>query len=206
MIGKLTGLVDSVAIGTAIIDVGGVGYLLSCSGRTLGRLPAPGASVSLVVETHMREDRLQLFGFVDSAERDWFRLLLSVQGVGAKVALGILSALGTDGIAQAISAGDRAAVSQADGVGPKLAGRIVAELADKAGALGAATVPGAAADNDAAGPDAASAGAVDAVSALVNLGYRRSDAFGAVSRAARDLGPEAAVAMLIRAGLKELGT
>lgn len=198
MIAKLTGLLDSAGEDFAIVDVAGVGYLVFCSARTLRGLPAAGGQVSLQVETHVREDHIHLYGFSDSAERDWFRLLLTVQGVGAKVALGILSALGPDEIAGAVLAQDRGALTQAPGVGPKLAARLLTELKDKAGELAVVTpVDFKVASHD-GGP------MQDAVSALVNLGYRQTEAFGAVSQAARQLGGDAAVESLIKAGLKEL--
>jgi holliday junction DNA helicase RuvA len=199
MIAKLTGLVDSVARDHAIIDVNGVGYLVRCSSRTLGALPPSGSAASLSIETLVREDAIDLYGFGTTRERDWFRLLTTVQGVGAKVALSILSTLSADELSQAIMAQDKVMVSRADGVGPKLANRIVSELKDKVGGFApaavATSVPGIA--NDAL---------ADAVSALVNLGYRRAEAVGAVDKAARKLGPKARVEALIPAGIKELGT
>lgn len=197
MIAKLTGLVDSVARDHAIIDVGGVGYFVRCSTRTLGALPPAGSAASLSVETLVREDAIDLYGFASARERDWFRLLTTVQGVGAKVALSILSTLSADELSQAILAQDKAMVSRADGVGPKLANRIVSELKDKVGGFAptaaAVSVPGLPAD-----------ALADAVSALVNLGYRRIEAVGAIEKAARKLGPKARVEALIPAGLKEL--
>ncbi|MCR9220898.1 MAG: Holliday junction branch migration protein RuvA [Alphaproteobacteria bacterium] len=210
MIARLKGLVEAVEEDGAILDVGGVGYRVYCSTRTLSRLPPAGGAAALDIETHVREDHIHLYGFAERAERDWFRALTTVQGVGARVALAILSVLTPDQLAQAVAAQDKAAVARANGVGPKLAQRIVAELKDKAGgialgpaATGAATTPsdGAAA----AGGDAADAAAAeDAVSALVNLGYSRSDAFSAVARGARGLDGAKDAAALIRAGLKEL--
>jgi len=206
MIAKLTGTVDSVRDGFAIVDVNGVGYLVFCSSRTLGLLPARGQPVSLQIETHVREDHIHLYGFGSDAERDWFKTLTTVQGVGAKVALSILGTLAPLELAQAIAAGDRATVSRAEGVGPKLAQRIVTELKDKAGMVGlqagASAQPAAGATNG----GAIEGELADAVSALVNLGYRRVEAFTAVSNAARRLGGKAAVGDLIRAGLKDLGT
>ena len=202
MIGKLTGLLDSSGEDWAMVDVSGVGYVLFCSGRTLGRLPGAREAVSLLVETHVREDHIHLYGFIDRAERDWFRLLGTVQGVGARMALAILSALTPEELIQAIAAQDKAMLTRANGVGPKLAGRITAELTDKVGdlALGAAAVT-ALANGAAAG---IAGPGKDAVSALVNLGYGRSEAFGAVARSSRDLGEEAAVEALITSCLKEL--
>jgi Holliday junction DNA helicase RuvA len=195
MIAKLTGLLDSAGGDSAVVDVGGVGYLVFCSSRTLGKLPTKGGPVSLLVETHVREDHIHLYGFADVAEREWFRLLTTVQGVGARLGLAILSALSTDDLARAIASADKVSLSRASGVGPKLALRIAVELKDKVGAL-------------ALGPASAilpeSGTAADAVSALVNLGYRRAEAFDAVAAATRRLGGAAAVDALIRAGLQEL--
>lgn len=200
MIAKLAGLVDGVAEESCIIDVGGVGYLVFCSARTLRALPRPGEAVKLLVETHVREDHIHLYGFATEAEKRWFGLLQTVQGVGARLALAILSGLGPDDLVQAIGSGDKARLTAAPGVGPKLATRLATELKDKAGqvfaspsapaAAGGGPVPGAAAE--------------DAVSALVNLGYRRAEAFSAVLRVARELGEGATVQKLITAGLKEL--
>lgn len=209
MIGKLTGVLDSTGEDWAMIDVGGVGYVAFCSRRSLGDLPAPGQPASLHIETHVREDHIHLYGFIERAERDWFRLLSSVQGVGAKMALAILSVLPPDALVQAIAAQDKSALTRANGVGPKLGGRIVSELRDKVGGfeLGpAARRP--VAKGAAAKPDDGAVGmAEDAVSALVNLGYKRVEAFGAVTKAARALGKSgegASLEVLIRAGLKEL--
>lgn len=199
MIASLKGVLDSVAEESAIVDVRGVGYLVFCSGRTLSKLPQPGAAVRFVVETHVREDHIHLYGFAESGERDWFRLLTTVQGVGAKVGLAILSALGPEELVQALVAQDKAAVSRANGVGPKLAGRIVSELKDKVSGLAPAAF------EISAGPSAAAGGNLeDAVSALENLGFQRTDAFGAVARAGQKLGESAEVDALIRAGLQEL--
>ena len=202
MIGKLTGTLDSSGEDWAILDVGGVGYLLFCSARSLSRMSA-GAPMSVLVETHVREDHIHLYGFADSAERDWFRLLSTVQGVGAKMALAILSALSPEELIQAIAAQDKARLTAANGVGPKLAGRIVAELKDKAGRMvftPATAAPGAAAPvQGGLGP-----AAEDAISALVNLGYGRAEAFGAVGQALGELGAEASLEQLVKACLKEL--
>lgn len=203
MIAKLTGRVDSLGDDWAVIDVGGVGYLVFCSGRTLGRL-AEGGPASLVIETHVREDHIHLYGFMDAAERDWFRLLTQVQGVGARVGMAILSALSVDDILHAVAAGDRTALCRAPGVGAKLAGRIVSELKDKVGAiaLGAAARGPAAVVRTGAGD--AAGNTADAVSALVNLGYGASEALRAVSQAAGRLGGDVDLPALIRAGLSEL--
>ncbi|HZU89176.1 MAG TPA: Holliday junction branch migration protein RuvA [Stellaceae bacterium] len=207
MIAKLSGILDSVGPDGAVVDVGGVGYLVFCSTRTLGRLPAPGGPARLLVETHVREDHIHLYGFADAAERDWFRLLTTVQGVGARLALSLLSAVAPEQLTLAVLAQDKAVLARADGVGPRLAARIANELREKVGglALAAAAAPAAApgaADIAALGGNGAAA---DAVSALVNLGYRRAEAFGAVAAAARRLGDGAALDALIRAGLQELG-
>jgi Holliday junction DNA helicase RuvA len=211
MIGKLTGRLDSTGEDWAIVDVGGVGYLVFGSRRTLGRLPGRGEAVSLLIDTHVREDHIHLFAFVDQAERDWFRLLLTVQGVGTRHALAILSVLGPEELARSIAAQDKQALSRANGVGPKLASRIASELKEKAGAIvlgSGAELAGARpkSDNGEAVPVGVAGAAEDAVSALVNLGYRPAEAFGAVAGAQRDLGPEAKVEALIRAGLKELAS
>ena len=206
MIGKLTGLIDSTGEDWAIVDVSGVGYLAFCSARTLGRLQEVSGPVSLLIETHVREDHIHLYGFADQAERDWFRLLSTVQGVGAKMALAILSSLPPEHLTQAIAAQDKTALTRANGVGPKIAGRIAAELRDKVGsiALGPGAALGGATAGEAAPVGGLAGSGEDAVSALVNLGYRRVDAFGAVARASRSLGETAPLEELIRAGLKEL--
>jgi Holliday junction DNA helicase RuvA len=198
MIAMLAGLLDHVASDAVVVDVNGVGYLVYCSSRTLARVPGRGERVRLLVETHVREDHIHLYGFLDEAERGWFRLLTTVQGVGARLALAVQGVLAPDLLTTAILAQDRAALARAEGVGPKLAQRIVNELKDKVGniALGAG-VSGA--------PQAAGAVSADAVSAPVNLGYQRADAYGAVAAATRALGAEAALGELIRMGLKELG-
>jgi Holliday junction DNA helicase RuvA len=205
MIAKLSGIVDrSGADGSVIIDVSGVGYLVFCSARTLRLLPAAGEAAKLFIDTHVREDHIHLYGFIDEAERNAYRVLTTVQGVGAKLALAICAVLSPDALAAAILAQDKAALAQADGVGPKLAARIVNELRDKVGGLTSETltVPVAAVAANGGEPGAAS----DAISALVNLGYRRADASGAVSRAARKLGADAGIDALIRGGLKELAS
>jgi Holliday junction DNA helicase RuvA len=199
MIASLIGVLESVAGESAVVDVSGVGYLVFCSGRTLANLPQPGEAVRFVVETHVREDHIHLYGFAEPGERDWFRLLTTVQGVGAKVALAILSSLGPEELVQAVAAQDKVAVSRANGVGPKLAGRIVLELKDKVGNLVPGAPPQAVAGSASAGGDSE-----DAISALVNLGFQRTDAFGAVARASQKLGEDTGVDALIRAGLQEL--
>jgi Holliday junction DNA helicase RuvA len=209
VIGKLSGLVDEVDDDHLILDVGGVGYLVHASARTLGRLPGRGEAVALMIETVVREDAILLYGFHEQAERDWFRLLNTVQGVGARHALAILSVLPPDQLAQAVAAQDKQSVSRANGVGPKLAGRITAELKDKAGTIALGPAAGGAPAGSVAGDDgpAATAGgevSEDAVSALTNLGYKRTEAFTAVAAASRRLGPDAGLQSLITEGLKEL--
>ena len=200
MIGKLRGVVDSVGEDFVIVDVNGVGYVVSCSARTLQQLPGAGAPAALAIETQVREDSIRLFGFLHESEREWFRLLQTVQGVGAKVALAILSILTPHDLALAIAAQDKASVARASGVGPKLAARIVAELKDKAPAAealaparfgGAELAPG-------------SEPARDAISALCNLGYGRAQAASAVAASVKALGEGADASALIRRGLKEL--
>lgn len=198
MIAALSGAVLSCGADQAVIDVGGVGYLVFASRRTLERMPAKGEAVRVLVETHVREDHIHLYGFIEESERAWFRLLTTVQGVGARVALAILSVLSADEIARAIAAQDKATITRADGVGPKLAARITAELKDKVGDITFGVVTKGA---DQPGANASS----DAVSALVNLGYGRSEAFGAVTQAAATLGRTASIEALVKAGLRELG-
>jgi holliday junction DNA helicase RuvA len=208
MIAKLRGLLDSVGEGTAVLDVGGVGYLVFVSGRTARRMGEPGHEVTLLVETHVREDHIHLYGFAERSEREMFRLLLTVQGVGAKVALAVLSVLSADELMTAIAAQDRVPLTRADGVGPKLAKRVVNELKDKAMpfALAAAPAPGKAAKGAKADAAAVPDIAADAVSALVNLGYGRTEAYGAVATAQRRIGAEARLEQLITAGLRELAS
>ena len=202
MIAKLTGLLDSIGEEWAVIDVNGVGYLVFCSTRTLAQLPGRGEAVSFVIETHIREDHIHLYGFLEQAEREWFRLLTTVQGVGAKVGLGILSVLAPKDLSDAILAQDKGMITRAPGVGPKLATRLLTELKDKVGGLAEFAPPPAAV---AAEDGTAARGSFDdAVSALVNLGYQRGAAFVAVSGAMRSIGDDAPVEDLIRAGLKEL--
>ena len=199
MIGKLTGIVDSVVEDHAILDVGGVGYLVHCPASTLSRLTV-GATVALMIETKVSEDAIRLYGFMAAEEREWFRLLQSVQNVGARVALNVLSALSSRELQRALALSDKAAIGRAQGVGPKLALRIVTELKDKAPSM---MLRGAGDDAIAValaprGPEA------DAVGALVKLGYSQSQAAEAVARAARDLG-EAPADVLIRESLRAMG-
>lgn len=203
MIGKLKGVVDSYGEDHVILDVNGVGYLVHCSQKTRDGLPSPGGAASLLIETHVREDQIRLFGFAREAERDWFRLLQSVQGIGTKIALAILSTLSASDLAEAIALGDKAAVARAPGVGPRVATRIVTELKDKMGGLSAGAVE--LSDLGGAPARAAKGGpASDAVSALVNLGYAPAQAGAAVAAAARAAGQGATTETLIRLGLKEL--
>lgn len=200
MIGKLSGIIDSVHGAQVIMDVQGVGYVVTCSARTLRNLGAHGTAASLRIETQVREDAISLFGFCDAEEQDWFKLLTTVQGVGAKVALSILGTVSPEQLAGVIAAQDKTALTEADGVGPKLALRLVTELKDKVPAfLGRATAAQAAPTVTAL-PNSA---ATDAVSALINLGYRRAEAFGAVAAAHR-ANPSAKLDDLIRLGLAEL--
>jgi Holliday junction DNA helicase RuvA len=202
MIGKLKGIIDTYGPDWVIIDVGGVGYLVHCSARTLAALPAAGEAAAVAIETYVREDVIRLFGFASSQERDWFRLLLGVQGVGTKVALAVLGTLTPNELATAIAMQDKALIARAPGIGPKVAQRVVAELKDKAPALGAADPALAALQGslEAGVPSAAG----DAVSALLNLGYGQAQAGAAVSTALRKAGDEASAESLIRVALKEL--
>jgi Holliday junction DNA helicase RuvA len=199
MIAQLTGRIDALADGTCIVDVNGVGYLVHASSRTLAALPQPPTPAKLLVETHVREDAILLYGFADSAERDWFRLLTTVQGVGGKVALSVLSALSPRDLVGAIAAADKTSLTRAPGVGARLAARLVTELRDKVGAMPSPAGPGLSTSPAPAGgaPD-------DAVSALVNLGYRRPEAQTAVTRAADRLGETATLDALIREALREI--
>ncbi len=203
MIGKLTGVVDSYGDDFIILDVHGVGYVVQCSSRTLQNLPKAGEAAALHIETQVREDAIRLFGFSTDAERDWFRLLQSVQGVGAKVALAIQGILSPGDLASAIALQDKAAITRAPGVGPKLGARIVAELKDKAPAFGSIdpAVMRLAGEEEAKG---APKPVQDAISALVNLGYGRPQAAAAVAASVKALGETAEAPALIRRGLKEL--
>ncbi len=196
MIGRLTGRIEGIEADRCLVDVGGVGYVVMASTRTLGALE-PGGEHRLWIETLVREDAITLYGFLQAAEREWFRILTGVQGVGPKVALGILSALAPADLVAAIQAGDRTMLTRAPGVGQKLAIRMVTELRDKVGALPlpdslsvVASVP--------AGPDA------EALSALAHLGYRRSEAEAALAKVRARLGAEAVFADLVRESLREM--
>jgi holliday junction DNA helicase RuvA len=210
MIGKLTGIVDHKAQGMVLLDVNGVGYEIHCSDRTLAELPGVGERVALFTELLVREDLLQLFGFRTAYDRQWHRLLISVQGVGAKAAMAVLGTLGAEGVARAIALGDAAAVKAAPGVGPKLASRVVNELKDKAPgvmAMGGEVIE---AIGDApvmavpvTAPAASSSAQAEALSALRNLGYAPADAAQAVAQAAgEDAGADTPA--LIRAALRLL--
>lgn len=195
MIAKLCGLLDSFGADHAVIDVQGVGYLVAASTRTLSQLGAIGDEVVLHTEMLVSEDAVRLVGFATAAERDWFRLLTSVQGVGARVALGILSALTGDELHRAIAGGDNHMISRAQGVGPKLAQRIVHELKDKASGIVIGTAGGL--------PAPAGSHAQDAISALLNLGFRPAEASAAVGKAEAELGPQATLDALVRGALKK---
>lgn len=204
MIAKLKGLLDTSGEDFAIVDVNGVGYLVHASTRTLQQMPGVGEAVMLHIETVVREDAITLFGFIDILERDMFRLLTSVQGVGAKVGLAVLSTLAPNELQNAIAAQDKTAVSRTKGVGPKVASRIVLELKDKVTGL-VFKPQGVQMGAGGAEPAPVEGGAVaDAISALVNLGYRPTDAHSAVAKAAGDLGEDADVGALVPAALKEL--
>jgi Holliday junction DNA helicase RuvA len=203
MIGKLKGLIDGYGEDHVILDVGGVGYQVHCSARTLQTLPRPGEAAVLSIETYVREDQIKLFGFRDDVEREWFRLLQTVQGVGAKVALAVLSTLPPSELANAVALRDKVAVTRTPGVGPKVAERIVTELKDKAPAYAdvdpaVVRLSGQLEENRAPRP------VTDAVSALVNLGYGQPQAAAAIASASRSAGEHAETAQLIRLGLKEL--
>jgi Holliday junction DNA helicase RuvA len=194
MIARLRGLLTEFGADYAVLDVNGVGYLVSASSRTLSALGAIGDEVVLHTEMLVAEDFIRLVGFTSAAERDWFRLLTSVQGVGARVALAILSALTIDEVHRAVASGDHAMIARAQGVGPKLALRIANELRDKAGSIALG-----------AGGPAVPKGSLsqDAISALANLGFRPSDAAAAVAKAEAEVGPEAGFDLLVRTALKK---
>jgi Holliday junction DNA helicase RuvA len=196
MIALLTGRVESLESGACIIDVNGVGYLVQASTRTLAALPTPPTLARVLIETVVREDAILLYGFADAAERDWFRLLTTVQGVGAKVALAILSALAPRDLIGAIATADRAALTRISGVGPKLAIRLLTELREKAGAMPSGTPT--------ATISPAGGLASDALSALANLGYRRAEAAATVERVIARLGAGAQLDAVIRDSLREL--
>ena len=203
MIGKLTGTIDGMGEDFVILDVHGVGYLVHCSARTLQELPAVGEAVVLAIETYVREDQIRLFGFLADIEREWFRLLQTVQGVGAKMALSVLGTLNHNELASAIAMRDKAMIARAPGVGPKVAERICNELRDKTpefSAVDRALVRLIGAVEEKSAPRTVA----DAVSALVNLGYGPPQAAAAIAAAVREAGEGADTARLIRLGLKEL--
>ena len=203
MIGKLKGTIDEIGEDHVVLDVHGVGYVAHCSARTLGKLGSAGEAAVLFIETYVREDQFRLFGFLTALEREWFRLLQSVQGVGSKVALAVLSTLTPGELANAIALQDKTAVSRAPGVGPKVAVRIITELRNKAPAF-AGEASASIGLKQEIGEGVASAPVADAVSALTNLGYSRDQAANAVSAALKNGGEGADSARLIRLGLKEL--
>ena len=203
MIGKLKGVVDSMGEDWVILDVAGVGYEVTCSAQTLAVLPSAGQAATLIIETHVREDQIRLFGFGSEAERSWFRLLQGVQGVGAKVALAILGTLNTQDLANAVALQDKAQITRAPGVGPKVGQRIVSELKDRIPNPLSLVSPAQSASAMPAGANGNSA-AIDAVSALTNLGYNPSDASAAIAHAAAKAGEAAQAEDLIRLGLREL--
>ena len=204
MIAKLTGVIDTLGQGYLILDVNGVGYLVQASTRTLSRIGGKGDPASLLIETVIREDAFTLFGFADKAEQEWFKLLTSVQGVGAKAGLAILSVNTPEKIALAIAAQDKAAIQAADGVGPKLATRVITELKDKAANIDLGANPQSVSFSDIASDEPTPDTGIDndAISALVNLGYARSDAFTAVTKAKPQANDN--LQDLIRLALKEL--
>ena len=197
MIARLTGRVDALEDGRCIIDVNGVGYLVHASTRTLSALPVPPETARLLVETHVREEAILLYGFFDAAERDWFRLLTTVQGVGGRVALSVLSVLSPRDLTAAIAAGDRASLTRVPGVGARLAARLLTELRDKAGAIPVAASP-------AATPSAPPTMADDTISALLNLGYRRQEVHPVVTQVIERAGPSVTLDAVLRDSLREL--
>ncbi|MBC6416886.1 MAG: Holliday junction branch migration protein RuvA [Rhodospirillales bacterium] len=206
MIGKLSGRLDESGEGRVIVDVGGVGYLVFASNRTLAQLGARGEAVSLLIETHVRADHIHLYGFADAGEQAWFRLLQGVQGVGSRLALAILSTLSPAELTQAMAANDRTALTRAPGVGTKLAARLISELKDKAAGLQLGTV---AQQGDAIVPApednlAGNTAVKDAARALEGLGYRPSEALSAVAKARKSAGEAAGVEDLIKGALREL--
>jgi Holliday junction DNA helicase RuvA len=203
MIGSLQGFVAAIGEDTALIEVGGVGYVVQAGGRTLGRL-SMGASARLYIETHVREDAIRLFGFDSEEERAWFAHLQTIPGVGAKVALAILDIMAPEALADAIAVQDKAAFARANGVGPKLAGRLAQELAAKQGPKGFLSLAAAQASRAATPASGASGARAEAVSALVNLGIDASNATRAVAAAAKQFDANAPAPELIRAALKEV--
>ena len=205
MIGKLTGRIDSHEEDHVILDVGGVGYVVFCSGKTLALMPPEGGSASLLTETHVREDHIHLYGFANAEERTWFRTLTTVQGVGVKMALNILSVFSPSELATAIAAQDKKAITAVSGVGPKLAERLVTELKNKVAKLPTSSFvapihSGAAKTKT---PAAATSLLEDAVSALTHLGYQRTEAFAAAARVLQEA-PETKLDVLIKTSLQQL--
>ena len=199
MIGKLRGIIDSSESNLVVLDVGGVGYNVYCSAKTMQKLPAKGEAATLVIETHVREDYIHLFGFIDTRERDWFRLLITVKGIGSKVAMALLSVLSPDQLSAALASQDKAALAQASGVSVRLAERILVELKNKTVAGGEFEV----ANTSAASTPQEGSDQADAVSALTNLGYSRSEAYAAVMATLKDY-PQALLSDLIRHSLKRM--
>ncbi|WP_417620668.1 Holliday junction branch migration protein RuvA [Parasphingorhabdus sp.] len=197
MIAKLTGTIDEIGTDNIVLDVNGVGYLVFCSSRTIGAIGGKGDGATIYTEMQVSETDMRLMGFASGSERDWFRLLISVQGVGGKVALAILSALEPGEISRAVATGDKAMVSRANGVGPKLALRIVNELKDKVGGIATDSVAGGGAVH------APSNNSADAVSALQNLGFKPADASAAVAAADAEAGDGATLDALVRLALKK---
>ena len=197
MIAKLTGTIDEIGTDNIVLDVNGVGYLVFCSSRTIGMIGGQGDGATIYTEMQVSENDMRLMGFASGSERDWFRLLISVQGVGGKVALAILSALEPGELNTAVASGDKAMVSRANGVGPKLALRIVNELKDKVGAIAGDPVAG----GVAAAP--VSSNSADAVSALLNLGFKPAEASAAVAAADAEAGDDATLDALVRLALKK---
>ncbi|ODA67563.1 Holliday junction ATP-dependent DNA helicase RuvA [Methyloligella halotolerans] len=204
MIGKLTGKLDAVGPDTLILDVGGVGYEVTCSSRTLSQLPGVGEAVSLAIDTHVREDAIRLYGFGTEHERAWFRALQSVQGVGARVAIAVLGTLSPSDLSNAVALQDKASVARSPGVGPKVAQRIVSELKDKMPALSPAFGPGGGSGGEQPIEIPEGMAAQEAVSALTNLGYAHGQAAAAVASAAKAIDGTPKTEELIRLGLKEL--
>jgi Holliday junction DNA helicase RuvA len=203
MIGKLTGIVDSFGVDSVILDVNGVGYVAHCSAKTLEALPARGSNATLFIETQIRDDQIRLVGFMTEVEREWFRLLLTVQGVGSKVALSVLGTLNASELASAVALQDKAMIARSPGVGPKVAARIAAELKDRAPGITGVDM-GVIRLQSELGAKIAPKPASEAVSALVNLGYGQMQASAAIAAAMREAGEDAETARLIRLGLREL--
>jgi holliday junction DNA helicase RuvA len=203
MIGKLKGIVESYGEDSVVVDVNGVGYVVHCSARTLQALPATGEAATLSIETYVREDQIRLFGFMTDVEREWFRLLQTVQGVGARVALSVLGTLKPADLATAVAMRDKAAIARSPGVGPKVAERICSELKDKAPAY-TSVDPAVIRLSGALDEKRAPQPVTDAISALVNLGYGQPQAAAAIASATREAGEGADAPRLIRLGLREL--